>query len=162
MVFMFKKLLLLGIIFSFTVVIGGGDSEDFLFFKSSGLASIGPCRTMDLMENQIRRKAANVILEIYDVLNKKGRFPVVTQDTGKIIQEEFRVPTTWESIQVPSRIEGMKVPFVSPRSDVSLSKCVSDILEYQGVLVVECAISASLAKFSMLSAFYSDIFINSD
>jgi len=30
MVFMFKKLLLLGIIFSFTVVIGGGDIADYI------------------------------------------------------------------------------------------------------------------------------------
>ncbi len=161
MVFMFKKLLLLGIIFSFTVVIGGGDSEDFLFFKSSGLASIGPCRTMDPMENQIRRKAANVILEIYDVVNNKGRFPELKQNAGKALQEEFSIPSSWEVTQASSRIEGIQIRHVSPKEDVSLSKCVSHICEYKGELVVECTSAATMAKFSVFSAFYSDLRINS-
>ncbi len=163
---MFKKLVLLGAIFSFTVVIGSGDDEGFSFFKNSGLASIGPCRTMEAVENQIRRKVANTIFEIYDVLNRKGRFPEIKQpelmqSAGNIIQEEFIVPFSWEVIQALSSTEGMEIRHVLPKKGIPLSQCVTHVREYPNELVIECTSAATMVKFSVLSAFYSDIRVNS-
>lgn len=161
MVFMLKKLLLLGVIFSLTVVIGSGDGEEIPFFKNSGLASIGPCRTMDAVENQIRREAANAILGIYAVLNTKGRFPELNQVEGSIIQEEFVLPSSWEVTQTGSSVEGIQIRNVSPKKGIQLSQCVSDLIEHQENLILECTSAATMAKFSILRVFYSDIRINS-
>ncbi len=158
---MFKKVIFLGIIISFSFVIGSQSTdEEFLFFKNSGLASIGPCRTMDPVENQIRRKAANTILEIYDVVNRKGSFPQnyilsggfshLKNQEGDFGQEPLVIPNSWETLVISC------LQCVSPKEGYLLSACVRDIKHYAGRLVIECSSASELAEFSVLSDFYSD------
>jgi len=150
---MFKNFIAsLIIVVCISLPIKGTDAP--LPFDQAGFSSIGPGRTMSPIEHEMRRRAANSLLEIYGYLNSKGRFPTLSLCEGGVEQEEFLVPSEWQQTLVLRA--GIMLRLVMPGLGVPFSQCINSI-RICSELVIDCTNAAEIAAMSVMSAFFSDV-----
>lgn len=132
----------------------------FIFFSSlycaDNFAIIGPCRTMDRSEYEMRQKVTKVIFDIYTHLNKNGEFPSI--DEQKRTQADFVIPNTWDVTAIP-RMDLM-IRFIMPKREAPLSESIRGIKSFTDTLVCDCTAAAEITKHAVMSSLFSDIRVN--
>ncbi len=132
----------------------------FIFFSSlycaDNFAIIGPCRTMDNSEYEMRIKASKIIFSIYLHLNKIGEFPLLDEKTRT--QQNFNIPDTWEVTTASHK--NSVIRFIMPKREEHLSESIRGIKSFTDRLVCDCTAAAEITKHAVMSSLFSDIRVN--